>query len=152
MTRRGGQNSAMTSAAARNHRLPARHDPVQIVLPAAPVSCRLGREFVLSVIGGAEDARVALVVTELVANAVVHGHSQPRLRVGWDGHMVRLEVEDDGPGRPTVQDLDPTTTSGRGLALVDRIADRWGVTESGSDPSDPAAHAKVVWAHIDLGR
>lgn len=91
---------------------------------------------------------MALVVTELVTNAVVHGHTSPRLRVGWDGRTVALEVEDDGPGRPTLQPLDPLTTSGRGLTLVDRMADGWGVTE----PGRPGTRAgKVVWARIDLG-
>jgi hypothetical protein len=125
----------------------------RIALPSAPVSCRLAREFVLSVTGGAEDPRVALVVTELVTNAVVHGHARPQLRVGWDGHSVRVEVEDDGPGRPTMRPMNPTTTSGRGLALVDHIADDWGVVAPPTPEPITADHGpgKVVWARIDLG-
>jgi Histidine kinase-like ATPase domain len=122
----------------------------------------MAREFVVSVIGGAEDPRVALVVTELVANAVVHGHAEPHLWVGWDGQTVNVEVEDDGPGRPVLQSLDPMTPSGRGLALVDRIADAWGVEDSpasdagraagpdGDASQDKADRHKVVWARIRL--
>ena len=121
----------------------------------------MAREFVVSVIGGAEDPRVALVVTELVANAVVHGHAEPHLWVGWDGQTVNVEVEDDGPGRPVLQSPDPLTPSGRGLALVDRIADAWGVEDSpgkadrdagpdGEAGRDRSDHHKVVWARIRL--
>ena len=143
----------MTSTGASRRRLPAAPEPMDIALPAAPVSCRIAREFVHSVIGGVEDPRVALIVTELVANAVVHAHAGPRLRVVWDGRTVDVEVEDDGPGEPVLRTPDPFTPSGRGLALVDRIADAWGV----ASPPAPAAgrpeeadHRKVVWARIRL--
>jgi anti-sigma regulatory factor (Ser/Thr protein kinase) len=141
----------VTSVEASRDRLPARPGKVQIALPSAPVACRLAREFVLSVSGGAEDSRVALVVTELVTNAVIHGHARPQLRVGWNGRVLEVEVEDDGPGRPMLHPLNPLnplTTSGRGLALVDQIADDWGVeARGGCGPG----HRKVVWARIDLG-
>ena len=146
----------MTSTGARKGPLPGVAQRRDIALPATPISCRMAREFVVSVIGGAEDPRVALVVTELVANAVVHGHAEPHLWVGWDGQTVDVEVEDDGPGRPVLQSPDPLTPSGRGLALVDRIADAWGVEDSsGSDADgdgrqDEADHHKVVWARIRL--
>jgi hypothetical protein len=51
------------------------------------------------------------------------------------------------PGRPTVRPLSPTTTSGRGLALVDQVADDWGVDTNRAIHSD---HGKVVWARISL--
>lgn len=119
----------------------------ETTLPAAPVSSRLAREFVVSVTGGREDPRVALVVTELVTNAVVHGRSRPHLRVEWDGHAVRLRVADDGPGRPEVRELDAMTTSGRGLALVARVADDWGVEDW---IVEGRRVGKAVWACIDL--
>lgn len=137
----------MTCTGARRRRLPAVSEPRDIALPATPVSCRIAREFVLSVIGGVEDPRVALVVSELVANAVVHAHAGPRLRVGWDGRTVDVEVEDDGPGRPVLRAPDPLTPSGRGLALVDRIADDWGVA---GPPDSETDQGKVVWARIRL--
>jgi signal transduction histidine kinase len=133
--------------AVRPERHPLRSDVAEVALPSAPVSCRLAREFVLSVTGGTEDPRVALVVTELVTNAVVHGRARPVLRVAWDGDVVRIEVEDDGPGRPTLRPMSATTTSGRGLALVDQIADDWGIIEA--DPDAPGRR-KAVWASISL--
>jgi anti-sigma regulatory factor (Ser/Thr protein kinase) len=137
----------MTSQGASQSRLPAVSEKKDIALPATPFSCRIARQFVRSVIGGVEDPRVALVVTELVANAVVHAHAEPQLRVGWDGQTLDVEVEDDGPGRPELRSPGPLTASGRGLALVDRIADAWGVA---SPPEAESDHRKVVWARIRL--
>jgi nitrogen-specific signal transduction histidine kinase len=68
--------------------------------------------------------------------------------VAWDGQVVRIEVEDDGPGRPTLRPMSATTTSGRGLALVDQIADTWGIIEA--EP-DATGRRKAVWASIALG-
>ncbi len=90
----------------------------------------------------AESSRIALIVTELVTNAVSHGEA-PVFSVSWDGESVRIEVFDNGAGRPVVRPLDATATSGRGMALVDAVADRWGVEET------PAG--KTVWAEVGLG-
>jgi signal transduction histidine kinase len=143
-----GEKKQVTAITTRAERHPLRSDVAEVALPAAPVSCRLAREFVLSVTGGPEDPRVALVVTELVTNAVIHGRARPVLRVAWDGAVVRIEVEDDGPGLPTLRPMSATTTSGRGLALVDQIADTWGIVEA--EPDGPGRR-KTVWATITLG-
>jgi anti-sigma regulatory factor (Ser/Thr protein kinase) len=115
---------------------------VVVILPQAPASARLAREHVRSVTGLPEDPRVALVVTELVINAVVHGRSRPRLRAAMDGELLHVEVHDDGPGWPRLTPLsDAPTTSGRGLALVDHVAQRWGVRQT-------SGGGKAVWAVI----
>jgi anti-sigma regulatory factor (Ser/Thr protein kinase) len=111
-------------------------------LPAAPVSSRLARELVRTVTGRPEDVRVALIVTELVANAITHAGAAPTLTVIWDGTVVRLEVFDDGPGWPALRRVEATDTSGRGVALVASVADRWGVV--------PVDGGKVVWAEVAL--
>jgi anti-sigma regulatory factor (Ser/Thr protein kinase) len=113
-------------------------------LPLSPASVRLARELVRRVTGGPEDLRAALVVTELVSNAIAHGDSPPTLTVGWDGRTVHLGVFDRGGGRPVVQYAEPTDTGGRGVALVDSVADRWGVTEGDG--------GKTVWADVELDK
>ena len=116
-----------------------------VLLPMAPASARLAREHVRRVTGPPEDPRVALVVTELVNNAVLHARSRPRLAVTIDGGSLVVGVFDDSPGSPVLTPLsDAPTTSGRGLALVDALADRWGVRV------EPDGSGKTVWAVISL--
>jgi anti-sigma regulatory factor (Ser/Thr protein kinase) len=69
------------------------------------------------------------VVTELVTNAVRHGHGDTvriRLIVAANG-KVSGEVENDGYGRVELKPIDVTSTSGIGLHIVGAIADRWRV-------------------------
>jgi anti-sigma regulatory factor (Ser/Thr protein kinase) len=77
-----------------------------------------------------EDA--TLLVSELVTNAVRHalraGVEEVELRIRSEPQRVRVMVSDPGGGFVAAPRL-PTASesSGWGLYLVDRIADRWGV-------------------------
>jgi anti-sigma regulatory factor (Ser/Thr protein kinase) len=89
---------------------------------------------------------VRLLVSELVANAVIHGrpgeHGGIELDVVIDDHRLRIDVADGGPGfvpRPRAPDAGPG--GGRGLQLVEAFSDRWGVVADG---------ASQVWFEIDL--
>ncbi|MFC9205678.1 ATP-binding protein [[Kitasatospora] papulosa] len=69
-----------------------------------------------------------LLVSELVGNAVRHtGARMFGLRMlrrrGW----VRIEVRDPSRGLPCLMPVRETDVSGRGLFLVDKLSDRWGV-------------------------
>lgn len=83
---------------------------------------------------------VALLTSELVTNAVVHARSDVEVTVSLGARAVRVEVADDGPGRPAVRRAGPDSPSGRGLTLVDAVADRWGV--------DHAAPGKSIWFEV----
>lgn len=71
---------------------------------------------------------VVLLVSELVGNAVRHtgarvfGLKMAR-RPGW----IRVEVRDPSRGLPCLMPVQEMDTSGRGLFLVDKLSDRWGV-------------------------
>jgi len=67
-----------------------------------------------------------LIVTELVTNAVRHGAGAIHLRLGTNGRWVYGEVYDGGEHLPRVRPGDPDATGGRGLLIVDRVADDWG--------------------------
>lgn len=72
-----------------------------------------------------------LVITELIANSVVHGPGTPislRLTLNPDG-VLRGEVADDGDGRVTMRKLSHEG-GGLGLHIVDRITDAWGVYDA----------------------
>jgi anti-sigma regulatory factor (Ser/Thr protein kinase) len=76
---------------------------------------------------------VLLLVTELVSHAVLHAGVGPRqsLLVELRSWPRRLRVEVTHPGNGFHYDRvdpSPVTAGGWGLVLVDRIADRWGIT------------------------
>jgi len=84
---------------------------------------------------------VLLVLTELVANVVRHGRGSARVRLVCHGPVLRLEVgDDDTTAVQAPHPVAPGHPCGRGLWLVDNLADRWGV--------DYAATGKVVWAEL----
>ena len=71
-----------------------------------------------------------LAVTELVANVVRHVPDRKcALLVLRQTAGVRVEMADDCPELPTVSAKEPSpdSESGRGLVLLDALADRWGV-------------------------
>jgi anti-sigma regulatory factor (Ser/Thr protein kinase) len=76
-----------------------------------------------------EDAR--LLLTELAANAVKHGHGSILLSVEIVDGRARFSVCDDGHAEPHVRP-EPGADGGWGLRIVDRLADRWGVTRPGT--------------------
>ncbi|GGS47188.1 ATP-binding protein [Streptomyces violaceus] len=97
----------------------------------------------------ASDA-VALIVAELAANAVTHGRVPGRdfeLRLIRVTGGVRIEVSDTRaeltlPGSSGVRAPKPLDEHGRGLLLVDALADRWEVVRR-----EPG---KTVRAEVDL--
>ncbi len=78
-----------------------------------------------------------LMVSELATNAVVHTASAFRVRVIHDAVLVRIEVTDHGGGTPTVRTPEPIATGGRGLLIVQELAESWGVERSEGE--------KTVW-------
>ncbi|MCP9487705.1 MAG: ATP-binding protein [Gaiellaceae bacterium MAG52_C11] len=83
------------------------------------------------------EARFALrmLVSELFANGVKHGGDRGRITLELEvfDNRVRVEIGDHGEGFDPrdVSMPDEDATSGRGLALLDSLADRWGVTRLG---------------------
>ena len=81
----------------------------------------------------------AMVVTELVANAVDHAGTGSTLTVDLDDRGLRVAVRD---GRadcaPRPRPVDPTAPRGRGLQMIDALTASWGVVMH--------ADGKTVWA------
>lgn len=69
-----------------------------------------------------------LLTSELVANAVVHAGAPVELVVDLDRGRLAVEVIDGSETDPAPVDASPMDTGGRGLAMVERLADSWGVT------------------------
>ncbi|MEU2602863.1 ATP-binding protein [Streptomyces hirsutus] len=94
--------------------------------------------------GAAAYDTVVLVVAELAANAVLHGCVPGRdfsLFLACDDvrGVIRIEVSDTHPDHPAPTVAAADEEHGRGLALVDALATRWGVTGR-------IGPGKTVWA------
>jgi anti-sigma regulatory factor (Ser/Thr protein kinase) len=76
-----------------------------------------------------EDAE--LLVTELVANVVDHvrGEADLTLELSLSDTWLRIGVVDGSSIRPVVQELSHERPRGRGMRLVEEIADRWGADD-----------------------
>ena len=86
----------------------------------------------------------ALLVSELVTNAVRYGGSRALLEAHLPGGCLRVSVADDNPSLPVVGlSPDLTAESGRGVLLVSTLASRWGVERLDSG-------GKAVWFELDL--
>jgi anti-sigma regulatory factor (Ser/Thr protein kinase) len=116
---------------------------VSVDLPPEPSSAtrarQLAREHVAACPPDVIDT-VALLVTELVTNAVLHARTELRLVVETEPGIVRLRVDDRSPGTPVVRHYDTDDVTGRGLALVETLATDWGV--------EPGPDGKSVWCEI----
>ncbi len=100
--------------------------------PSRPASVSGARHWVGSRLGDAGPElreTVGLLVSELAANAVQHGGTPFTVRVDRSADCVRVEITDEGGGRPQLRDQDSRAASGRGLRLVDALAAAWGVSE-----------------------
>jgi anti-sigma regulatory factor (Ser/Thr protein kinase) len=93
-------------------------------------------------LGSTEEEVAVLLVSELVTNAILHASGPLELRARPLDEGLRIEVLDAAPEAPTLRtDVDLTDVGGRGLQLVDVLADRWGWSESDA--------GKVVWFELD---
>ena len=74
------------------------------------------------------DARqvLELLVSEVVANAVLHGRGLVRVAVGCEPGEVIVAVDDDSPEPPQVKSVGLEATGGRGVALVAALSQAWG--------------------------
>ncbi|MFD5744608.1 ATP-binding protein [Streptomyces massasporeus] len=98
---------------------------------------------------------IVLAVSELITNAHIHAHSDAHLVLTWDGDCLHVSVHDEDPSLPRQRDPEPGEVSGRGVAIVSKLADEWGMrcqrhgktVTACFRPADPAADAEV-----DTGR
>lgn len=109
---------------------------------AVPRARRFARTALREAVGDDVAADAGLVVTELVTNALLHGGTPVVLRVHADGQRgaACVEVQDTGHRLPVRGRDAGDGLTGRGLDLVARLADGWGV--------ESVADGKVVWARL----
>ena len=109
-------------------------EPVEVELPRDSSAPRAARHWLQESFGatldGGEIDRAKLLVSELVTNALLHGHGTITLRAHADEDRLLVEVIDQGSGfERVVRDQDFDTVGGWGLTIVDAESSRWGVHE-----------------------
>jgi anti-sigma regulatory factor (Ser/Thr protein kinase) len=123
-------------------------EATQQYFDAAPESVRKARDFTASTLeswgldGPVEDIR--LCVSELASNAVVHGTEADGgflVRLDTEDDFVRLEVHDSRSQRPEPHAATAADITGRGLLIIEMLADGWGV-------EDRTPHGKIVWTRF----
>ena len=125
-----------------------RERALSLRLPGGPHAPAVARDAVETLPAGSLEAPVAhtarLLASELVTNSVRHGGSGADDAIGLEVVLspstLRVEVSDSGPGfQPAPARPGPDDAGGRGLYLVDSLADRWGSAEGGTR----------VWFEVD---
>jgi anti-sigma regulatory factor (Ser/Thr protein kinase) len=133
--------------------LPPESDPMSLDLPFTPESAAVARRRLVEWLAATEarkerldDAR--LVVSELVGNAVRHARplADGTMRVAWTAGPtgVDIAVTDGGAlTTPERADAGVSDLAGRGLSIVETLADRWWVE---STRSRTTVHAVLALA------
>jgi anti-sigma regulatory factor (Ser/Thr protein kinase) len=130
---------------------PARPPDVAYELPAQATSAAIARRYVAGHCADLSDQLVAdalLLASELVTNAVRHGLPTITIQVLRGPSSIRIAVHDLGaalppPGTGAADSGSPLRSSGRGLLLVDSLADSWGVARDA-----PPLPGKSVWFEL----
>lgn len=121
-------------------------------LACTPASVRTARAFVAARLEAwgvtptdVAHSRVAdavLIVSELVSNAVRFCTQELELHLTTHRDRIEIAVVDDNPQPAVLKQPDPLTPGGRGLLLVDVLAEQWGQRQR-------TGH-KTVWARLDV--
>ena len=113
-------------------------------LAADPANVGRARRLLRTAIEGVGDTpadAAELLLSEVVTNAFVHAGGVVKVHVRASPAGVRVEVEDRSSHHPVRRWFAPTAGTGRGLQLLDELADRWG--------SHARPHGgKVVWFEL----
>lgn len=84
-----------------------------------------------------------LLTSELVSNALLHARTQVDLLLVMAASALRVEVHDSSRRQPQLRAAaPPDATTGRGLLMVDALAERWGI--------DGTADGKTVWFELPV--
>jgi anti-sigma regulatory factor (Ser/Thr protein kinase) len=125
-----------------------------VLLPCAPASVSEARRQLtdeLSAAGvfGQAVGDAALVISELLSNSIQHAWPLPgeQLQVAWlvDQGSVEVAVRDGGgPTQPQQHYPAGSALGGRGLGIVDRLSQDWGIRRDDT--------GQTVWAVLPAPR
>jgi anti-sigma regulatory factor (Ser/Thr protein kinase) len=115
-------------------------------LHGKPIDVAAARGFIMHFLGlpaanGHVHSAVG-VISELVTNAVTHGRGPITVEARLEGECVYLAVADCSEAIPQQRVQDVSAEDGRGIAIVDSLAESWGVEHT--------VNGKRVWASVPL--
>jgi anti-sigma regulatory factor (Ser/Thr protein kinase) len=110
--------------------------------PPEPLAVRSARQFAAEsdAVSGVDLDLLALAVSELASNAVLHARTPFTVTVERLDDGVRVSVSDESPTIPRIRETSVATASGRGLRVVESVVRRWDV--------DTTPKGKTVWFEL----
>jgi anti-sigma regulatory factor (Ser/Thr protein kinase) len=114
--------------------------------PSDLASAGAARRWLAGLLPWTEEAKrdeALLLASELVTNSIQHASGEVEVCASIEHDQLRVEVVDSNPRLPHPIDAEPTAVSGRGLSIVEAIADRWG--------TEYRPKGKVVWFELAMG-
>jgi anti-sigma regulatory factor (Ser/Thr protein kinase) len=125
-------------------------DVERVDLQAEPASVAQARRFVRQVLGTWQLEplvdTVCLLTSELATNAVLHARTPFAVVLSRDDDTVRVEVLDRSAVPPRHRQNTVLAATGRGVAIVARLASTWGPTPEGQ----LQGFAKGVWFTVPM--
>ncbi len=141
---RAPQHQVRLPVARGGHDDPVTPEPYELLADTVPASVARIRRFAVETsrtTAPAVDAdTVALLVSEVATNALVHGAGRVRVRVRPTPVGLRVEVHDEDSTLPSRRQATPLDEGGRGIALVDALSSGWG--------AEKTADGKTVWFEV----
>ena len=111
---------------------------------AEATAVRDARQFVVDspAAAGVDREELAMAVSELASNAVLHARTPFEVYVERLVDGIRVEVLDGSATLPVARPTDPSAVTGRGLLIVASVSRDWGARSTSG--------GKVVW--FEMGR
>ncbi|MFD3312140.1 ATP-binding protein [Streptomyces sp. NPDC058694] len=122
--------------------------------PRGPGIARVTLRAVLDAHGLAQLAdRAELLASELATNSVRHTKGPASVRLQWLHPVLRVSVWDMSPDLPPMSGTAPRVVGveaggGRGMLILDTVADRWGGCAMGEGACGPGG--KTIWFELNL--
>jgi anti-sigma regulatory factor (Ser/Thr protein kinase) len=114
----------------------------RVVLERRPSEAQRARRAIAEVCDGLSRDTVStaqLLASELFTNALDHGQGRITMQVRRVKGELCIEVSDESPDRPRIKTVTLDDTRGRGLIMLEALAERWGVV------ARPDGRGKAVW-------
>ncbi|MDX6317469.1 MAG: hypothetical protein QOD35_869 [Nocardioidaceae bacterium] len=122
-----------------------RSDVDDVTLPASAAAAGTARAFVQEFcrrhelpVDTEDDA--VLITSEVVGNAWLHARSGTHLQLGYQQGVLRIEISDGSSQRPVRRESAALDRNGRGVLIMEVLAERWGV--------DELPTGKTVWFEL----